>query len=54
MKSHDSFAFPLCHDHHRQFHDGTGHFAGWSHHQRRAWQLSQVQIALYVFDNGIF
>jgi hypothetical protein len=54
QKAPDAWAFPLCHEHHMAFHRGTGHFSGWSHHQRRAWQLHHVQVALYVFDDSIF
>lgn len=38
MKSPDSEAFPLCHKHHREFHDLNGHFAGWTKQDRKDWQ----------------
>jgi hypothetical protein len=42
-RAHDHDVMPLCWKHHRQFHDATGHFQGWSREQRRAWQDEQTQ-----------
>jgi hypothetical protein len=42
QKAHDSWAFPLCFKHHRQFHDAAGHFEGWPNAQRRDWQNAAV------------
>ncbi len=42
QKASDYDAFGMCHDHHYQFHSGTGAFAGWDRNRRREWQLEQV------------
>ncbi|HEY3499642.1 MAG TPA: hypothetical protein VGK73_33355 [Polyangiaceae bacterium] len=41
QKSADYYAFSLSIKAHRQFHDGTGPFAGWSNEERDAWQNEQ-------------
>ncbi len=43
--AHDHHAFALCVRHHRQFHDESGPFAGWTKEQRRDWQDDEVRKA---------
>jgi hypothetical protein len=44
QRGHDDQSFPLCFRHHKQFHDGSGPFAGWDKQERRAWQDQQVRL----------
>lgn len=44
-KASDLDAFPLCAQHHRDFHDARGSFRGWDKAARRLWQRGMV--ALY-------
>lgn len=41
-KAHDNTAVPLCVLHHRQFHDGSGAFAGWNKDKRRQWSEAAI------------
>lgn len=48
MKARDRETMPLCHRHHRDFHDGKGLFDGWTRLERRVWQEAQVERVLKV------
>ena len=42
LKAPDCDTFPLCQKHHREFHDASGFFRGWTKQERRAWQDEAV------------
>lgn len=44
LKASDREAFPLCVAHHRQFHDASGVFKGWTREQRNDWQDRMVEL----------
>lgn len=41
-KKLDSETFPLCQEHHRNFHDLAGRFRGWDKARLRGWQDDMV------------
>lgn len=43
QKSPDRYMFPLCLQHHTDFHAGSGPFRGWNRERRRAWQDEQAE-----------
>ena len=54
-RAHDHDAMPLCWKHHRQLHDLTGHFAGWTKAELRAWQDARArEFRLVAFDPDLF
>lgn len=42
QKASDYDSIPMCTEHHFDFHEGKGHFAGWDRNRRREWQQEQV------------
>lgn len=42
QRAHDSTAIPLCHKHHRNWHDASGPFRHFKKRDRRAWADRQV------------
>lgn len=52
LKAPDDEAFPLCRRHHREFHDASGLFAGWSREERKTWQATMAE--LYKPDEEVF
>lgn len=41
-KARDDEAMPLCRQHHRDLHEFTGPFAGWTREVRQQWQLAKI------------
>lgn len=46
QKAQDQTAVPLCRDHHRHWHAGSGPFKGWTQEKRRAW----TELVMAVVD----
>jgi hypothetical protein len=54
-RSPDRQTIPLCPEHHRQFHDVSGHFKGWPKERRRSWQLTTADLyRLQYEDPSVF
>lgn len=45
-KMPDTATIPLCSQHHRDFHDLTGPFKGWTKERLREWQIRAVMKTL--------
>lgn len=51
QKAHDYEAMPLCWLHHRQLHELSGHFKGWTGEQLDLWQMAQVEMCRGIYSN---
>lgn len=43
MKANDRDTMPLCATHHRELHEFSGYFDGWTREQRHQWQLDRIR-----------
>lgn len=56
-RAHDETCIPLCTQHHRQWHDGSGPFRGWTREQRATWSDARIAetrtlVARYATPGG--